>query len=58
MESRIILQVHDEIILEVPPAEEDAAWAATGDAMEHAVDLNVPLAVHLSWASNWAEAKE
>ena len=57
MASRIILQVHDEIILEVPPAEEAAAEEATLDAMRHAVDLSVPLEVNLCWASNWADAK-
>jgi DNA polymerase-1 len=58
MATRIILQVHDEIILEVPPHEEADAWEATLDAMEHALDLRVPLEVHLTWAANWAEAKE
>ncbi len=57
MASRIILQVHDEIILEVPPAEEVAAEEATLDAMRRAVDLSVPLEVNLCWASNWADAK-
>src|SRR6476660_4454708 len=47
--SRIILQVHDEVILEVPPAHHDAAVAVTLAAMSGAFDLRVPLAVNLSW---------
>ncbi len=57
MASRLILQVHDEVILEVPPAEEPAASAIVLAAMEGAADLRVPLAVNLSWASTWADAK-
>jgi DNA polymerase-1 len=56
--SRIILQVHDEIILEVPPDEESLASEATLAAMRGAADLRVPLEVHLSWAATWADAKE
>jgi len=56
--SRLILQVHDEVILEVPPSEEEEAAAATLDAMQGAAQLIVPLEVHLSWGSSWAEAKQ
>ena len=55
--SRLILQVHDEVILEVPPDEHDRAAALTLDAMRGAADLSVPLEVNLSWGQNWAEAK-
>ncbi|HEX2849229.1 MAG TPA: DNA polymerase I [Acidimicrobiales bacterium] len=57
MASRLILQVHDEVILEVPPDEEDEAARLTLDAMEGAAELNVPLAVNLSWGDSWADAK-
>ncbi len=57
MTSRLILQVHDEVILEVPPAEEPDAAAVVLDAMTGAADLSVPLAVNLSWGSTWADAK-
>jgi DNA polymerase-1 len=56
--SRLVLQVHDEVIVEVPPEEEEAAAAAVLDAMTGAVDLRVPLTVNLAWGDNWAEAKE
>jgi DNA polymerase-1 len=55
--SRLILQVHDEVILEVPPAEERAATEATLDAMRGAAELSVPLEVNLSWGDSWADAK-
>jgi DNA polymerase I len=55
--SRLVLQVHDEVILEVPPDEEDVATSIVLAAMEGAADLRVPLAVNLSWGSTWAGAK-
>ena len=57
LDSRLVLQVHDEVILEVPPGEEDAAAGAVMDAMTGAADLRVPLTVNLHWGENWAEAK-
>jgi DNA polymerase-1 len=55
--SRVILQVHDEVILEVPSAERDDATRLTLDAMSGAFDLRVPLAVNLSFGASWADAK-
>ncbi len=55
--SRLILQVHDEVILEVPPDEHAAAEAITVEAMRGACELCVPLEVNLSWGDNWAQAK-
>ena len=57
LRSRLILQVHDEVILEAPPEERDKAAELTLGAMQGAADLRVPLAVNLSWGANWAEAK-
>jgi DNA polymerase-1 len=55
--SRIILQVHDEVLLEVPPEEHDTAAALTLDAMQGACDLRVPLEVNLAVGASWADAK-
>ena len=55
--SRLVLQVHDEVILEVPPEEEEPASDLTLGAMRGACELCVDLEVNLSWGSNWAEAK-
>jgi len=55
--SRIILQVHDEVICEVPPADLDAVTAIVLEAMSGAFDLRVPLEVNLSHGDSWAAAK-
>ncbi|HEY9557657.1 MAG TPA: DNA polymerase I [Acidimicrobiales bacterium] len=57
MESRLILQVHDEVLLEVPPTEIDKASAVVSEVMAGAADLCVPLEVNLSVGASWAEAK-
>ena len=56
-ESRVILQVHDEVILEVPPSEHERAAELTMEAMHGAAELRVPLAVNLAYGSSWADAK-
>jgi DNA polymerase I len=55
--SRLVLQVHDEVILEVPPEEEEAAALAVTEAMTGAAELRVPLTINLSWGDTWADAK-
>jgi len=55
--SRLILQVHDEVLLEVPPAEHDRAAEVVLDAMSGAADLCVPLEVNLAFGPSWADAK-
>ena len=57
LQSRIILQVHDEVILEVPPAEHDRAAELTTSVMGGAAELRVPLAVNLAFGATWADAK-
>jgi DNA polymerase I len=57
MDSRLILQVHDEVLLDVPPAERDAAADLVVAAMAHAVELSVPLEVNLAFGRTWADAK-
>ena len=55
--SRIILQVHDEVILEVPEGENGEAADLTVETMAGAFELRVPLEVHLSTGHSWADAK-
>ena len=57
LRGRLVLQVPDEVILEVPPDEEEAAAKAVVEAMRGAADLSVPLEVNLSWGRSWADAK-
>jgi DNA polymerase-1 len=55
--SRLILQVHDEVLVEVAPDERDAATTVVLDAMSGAFDLRVPLEVNLASGPSWADAK-
>lgn len=55
--SRILLQVHDELVLEAPRSELDEVSSLLLDAMEHAVSLSVPLTVEIHEGATWAEAK-
>ena len=55
--SRVVLQVHDEVILEVPPEEHDDIAVLTNQVMRDAADLRVPLEVNLSFGRSWADAK-
>jgi len=55
--SRVVLQVHDEVILELDPLERDDVTTLTLDAMSGAFDLRVPLEVNLSYGASWAAAK-
>jgi DNA polymerase-1 len=57
VEGRLILQVHDEVLLEVPPAQVDAAKVLVTEVMAGAADLRVPLEVNLSVGRSWAAAK-
>jgi DNA polymerase-1 len=55
--SRLILQVHDEVLVELVPAERDPVTGIVLDAMTGAFDLRVPLEVNLATGSSWADAK-
>ena len=51
--SRLILQVHDELIFEIPPGEEDLMRALVRDEMEGAIKLKVPLKVDIDVGKSW-----
>jgi DNA polymerase-1 len=55
--SRLVLQVHDEVVLEVVPAERKVVEKLVIDAMLNAAALDVPLLVNAAWGSSWAAAK-
>ncbi|MBU3688078.1 MAG: DNA polymerase I [Acidimicrobiales bacterium mtb01] len=55
--SRIVLQVHDEVIVEVPESERDEVGSLVIGLMERAAELSVPLAVNFAWGDSWAAAK-
>ena len=53
VKSRIILQIHDELVVEIAPGEGDQVTELVRNAMEHAVDLAVPLDVSCGVGSDW-----
>jgi DNA polymerase-1 len=54
--ARLIMQVHDELVLEVPEQELDAVRAEVISLMNAAADLAVPLKVEAGHGANWDEA--
>ena len=56
-QTRMLLQVHDELVLECPPDEAERAAALVKDAMEGVEQLNVPLLVETGIGDNWRDAK-
>ncbi len=55
--ARLILQVHDELVLEAPEAEVDRVSVLVREAMESAADLRVPLVADVGVGPNWLDAK-
>ncbi|MCJ8279586.1 MAG: DNA polymerase I, partial [Rivularia sp. ALOHA_DT_140] len=56
-QARLLLQVHDELIFEVPPQELEELQVKIKSVMENAIELSVPLLVEASAGNNWMEAK-
>jgi DNA polymerase-1 len=57
LKTRMILQVHDELVFEVPEDEKKAAEKLVKEKMESVCDFKVPLKVHLGWGKTWADTK-
>ena len=53
LHARMLLQVHDELVLEVPPDEVETVAALVRDVMEHAYTLDVPLKADVETGPNW-----
>ncbi len=56
LQARLIMQVHDELVLEVPPAELDAVKKGLRERMEQVASLEVPLIVEVGVGENWDQA--
>ncbi len=56
-QSRMILQVHDELVFECPVAEKEKVETLVRREMEGVFTLNVPLVVDMAWGQNWRDAK-
>ena len=57
LRSRMLLQVHDELVFEVPPDELETMTRLVREQMEQVVELRVPLVVDLGAGPNWLDAK-
>ncbi len=56
-QANMLLQVHDELVLELPPSEVDELQEKIKDCMENVIKLNIPLSVDVHTGDNWMEAK-
>ena len=56
LNSRMILQVHDELVFECPSEEEEEMRALVKKEMEEVMPLKVPLVVDIGWGDNWNDA--
>jgi DNA polymerase-1 len=57
VEAQLVLQVHDEVLVEVPEAEMEQVGPMVLDIMRAAASLDVPLEVNAAWGATWAAAK-
>ena len=57
LKSRLVLQVHDELLLEAHESEVEKVKEILAHEMEHAVELSVPLDVDMQVGKSWYEAK-
>ena len=57
LQAAMLLQVHDELVFEVPGDELDEVAALVTHEMEHAANLSVPLVVDVGTGDNWLETK-
>lgn len=57
LKSRLVLQVHDELLIEAYEPEVEEVKKILEEEMEHAADLRVPLEIDMHTGTNWYEAK-
>lgn len=55
--SKMIIQVHDELVFEVPEKHVEAEAAMISEEMSRAIELSVPIKVDVGWGRNWLDAK-
>ena len=57
LQARIVLQVHDEVLVEAPTSEKEAVERVVRTALTEAATLSVPLEISVAWGKDWASAK-
>lgn len=55
--AKMLIQVHDELVFEVPKRDIEREAAMIRDKMEHAIPLDVPIVVDIAWGRTWADSK-
>lgn len=55
--ARLLLQIHDELLLECPPEEVEPLRTKVRKAMENAIPMSVPIQVDIGTGDNWLETK-
>jgi len=58
LRSKMVLQIHDELVFDVVPDEVDTVTAIVRDKMQNAIKLLVPIKVNIEKGANWAKMKE
>jgi DNA polymerase-1 len=56
LKTKMIIQVHDELVFEVPEKELEVVKQMVKEEMENVVELSIPLEVEIHWGKNWSEA--
>ena len=56
-QARMLLQIHDELVLEAPRSDAEPVREFVAGVMESAMDLRVPLAVESAWSTSWIDVK-
>ena len=57
LSTKMVLQIHDELIFKVPHEEKETAYSLIKNIMEHAIDINVPLEVDGGFGEDWYSCK-
>ena len=56
LKSKMVLQIHDELLFDVPEGETQTLMKVVTDCMENVMELSVPLTVECNYGKNWLEA--
>ncbi len=58
LEAKLIMQVHDELVVECPDSETDEVTKILHEIMEHIMEWDIPITVEVGIGKNWLEAKK
>jgi DNA polymerase-1 len=58
LKAKLIMQVHDELVVECPDSETEEVKKMLHEIMEHIVDWDIPMSVEVGVGKNWLEAKK